>query len=508
MRKKGKRPSAWLQILVVSVTLAAIAAAVFLSYRDHRETLRLATTQFNQQQLILARSAATGIETFIAGMNDDLLSLSVFPVVQRMEPGILERMKALYMGTPPETSSRRLDKNGILCFIYPNEGWRKELVGRDYSNEAFFQQVKETGDVVVSGVIINEVGERRIRVAKPVYVENVRGTEEFNGVIIASFDPETLASLYIFPIVSGETGYAWLLDEDGVFLAHHEAEFVGKDAFKIREETNPELSYASVNHIQRKMLTGEEGVGRYVSGWHRGERREIEKLVAYTPVHVGDHLWSVAVCAPSDEVKWIVSKAYRNHLYTLGFVILILAAAGGSFFIAFYRWTRSLEQEIETRKQAEERIAHLNAVLRAVRNVNQLITKIKDREELLQGACDNLIETRGYYSAWIALMEEDGEFVTAAQAGLGKDFLAVIDRLKHGEPVQCIRQAVKQPGTVVVANLAIECGDCPLVGTYAGKARMMARLEYERPAQHRGGSQAGAGRGGTPRSQPGAQDTQ
>jgi hypothetical protein len=227
------------------------------------------------------------------------------------------------------------------------------------------------------------------------------------------------------------------------------------------------------------MLTGEEGVGRYVSGWHRGERREIEKLVAYTPVHVGDHLWSVAVCAPSDEVKWIVSKAYRNHLYTLGFVILILAAAGGSFFIAFYRWTRSLEQEIETRKQAEERIAHLNAVLRAVRNVNQLITKIKDREELLQGACDNLIETRGYYSAWIALMEEDGEFVTAAQAGLGKDFLAVIDRLKHGEPVQCIRQAVKQPGTVVVANLAIECGDCPLVGTYAGKARMMARLEYE-----------------------------
>ena len=338
MRKKGKRPSVWLQLTIVTVTLAAIAAVVFLSFRDHRETLQLASTQFNQQQLILARSAATGIETFIAGINDDLLALSVFPVVQRMEPGILERMKALYMGTPPETSSRRLDGNGILRFIYPNEGWRGELVGRDYSNEAFFQQAKEAGDVVVSGMIINEVGERRIRVAKPVYVENGRGTEEFNGVIIASFDPETLANLYISPIVSGETGYAWLLDEDGVFLAHHEEGFVGEDAFKIREETNPELSYDSINNIQRQMLTGEEGVSRYVSGWHRGERGEIEKIVAYIPVRVGDHLWSVAVCAPVDEVEWIVSKAYRNQLYTLGFIVLILAAAGGSFFIALYCW--------------------------------------------------------------------------------------------------------------------------------------------------------------------------
>jgi PAS domain S-box-containing protein len=473
------RFASWLQVLIVTVTLAAIVAALFLSDRSQRETTRLATEQFNQQQLILARSAAVGIEHFIADVEDDLLALSNFPVVQRMKPGILERMEVLYTGFPPETSSRRLDKNGILRFIYPNEGWRKDLIGQDYSGEAFFQQVKKTGEVVVSGLIINEVGERRIRVARLVCIEDEEGTSEFNGIIIDSFDPDTLASLYISPILSGETGYAWLLNENGLFLAHHEEEFVGEDAFKVRAETNPELFYDSINNIQRQMMNGEEGVGRYASGWHRGERGEIEKLVAYTPVRVGDHLWSVAVCAPVDEVEWITSKAYRNELYTLGFIVLIMAAAGASFFIAFYRWTRSLEQEVETRRRAEERVVHLNAVLRAVRNVNQLITKIKDREKLLQGACDNLIETRGYHSAWIALMEEDGGFVTTAQAGVSKDFPAVIDRLKRGELLQCIREAVEQSGVVVVENPAIECVNCPLAGTYASRARAIARLEYE-----------------------------
>ena len=477
--KNGKKPPVLVCVLIIAITLTAIAGTVFLGQKNHRETVRLATEEFNQQQLILARSAATGIETFVADTDDDLLALSSFPVVQKIEPGILERMEVLYMGIPPKTSSRRLDKNGILRFIYPNEGWRKDLVGRDYSHETFFQKAKETGKVAISGLIINEVGERRIRIVRPVYIEDEKGDREFNGVIMCSVDPETLSKLYISPIVSGETGYAWLLNEDGIFLAHHEAEFLGRDAFKVRAETNPELSYDAIDRIQRLMMAAEEGVSRYISGWHRGETGIVEKLVAYRPVHVFDKAWSVAVCASVDEVERITQKARRNELHALGFTILILTAAGVFFFIAFYRWTRSLQQEIERRREAEERIVHLNAVLRAIRNINQLITKVKDREKLLQGACNNLIETRGYHSAWIALMEEDGRFTTAAQAGVNSSFSAMIDKLKSGELTRCIRQAVEQSSVIVVANPAVECGECPLIGTYAGKARAIARMEYE-----------------------------
>ena len=477
--KNGKRPSVLLYIIIIAITVAAIAVTIFLGKKNYRETIRLATEQFNRQQLILARSAAKGIETFIADVDDDLLVLSNFSVVQRMETGILDRMEVLNQGIPPQTSSRRLDKNGILRFIYPNEGWWKDLIGQDYSQETWFQKAKKTGEVVISGLIINEAGERRIRLVRPIYVENKKETREFNGVIICSINPETMANLYIYPMVSGDTGYAWLLNEQGIFLAHHEEGFAGLDAFKVRAETNPELSYNIINNIQQRMMAGEEGAGHYVSGWHRSEKGEIEKLIAYTPVHVFEKLWSVAVCAPVDEVERITGKAYSNELYTEGFIILILTAAGFFSFIAIYRQARILEKEIEIRKHAEKRIVHLNAVLQAIRNVNQLITKVKDRERLLQGACDSLIKIRGYNSAWIALIEGDGRYITAAQAGAGTGFTAMVDSLKHGELTHCMHQAVDQSGVFVVADPAVECGDCPLVGIYTDKARLIARLEHE-----------------------------
>lgn len=356
---KDRRPSTLLLVFVIILTLAAIITTIYLSDRNHREIVRLATEQFNQQQLILARSAAIGIEHFIADIEDDVLALSKLPVVQRMEYGTLENMEIVFGGIPPQTSSRRLDKNGVLRYIYPFEGWRQELVGGDYSQELYFQKAKETGKVVISSLIVNEVGERRIRLVMPVYIENKKGEKEFNGVIICSFDPEILNTLYISPIISGKTGYAKLLNEEGTFLAHYEKEFIGQDAFKVRAEMNPEFSYDAINKIQRKMMAGEEGVDRYISGWHRGQRGKIEKLIAYVPVHVFDKIWSVAVCAPVEEVEWITNKAYLNELYILGFIIILLVSAGIFFFIVFYRWSQSLKQEIEIRKQAERELKKL-----------------------------------------------------------------------------------------------------------------------------------------------------
>ncbi len=344
-----KRRGGLQQVLIAAVTLIAVAVAIFLSGRTYRETRKMAIEQFHQQELILARSVAIGIRGFIEYLEDDLLALSGFPVVQRMEPGILKTMKVLFMGIHLQTSYRRLDKDGILRFIYHNKGWRKELIGRDYSKEAYFQKVRETGNVVISGLVTNEIGERRIRVVRPVYIEGKKGTREFNGVIIGSFDPSTLNDLFIAPIVAGKSGYAWLLNGYGTILAHYEDGFIGRNAFEVRVERNPDISCKAIDQIQGRMMAGEEGVGRYVSGWHRGQTGKIDKLMAYTPVRINDHTWSVAVCAPVSEVEETIRVITRSNLYTLGFVILALVLGGVLLFISSYRWSRSLEREVASR---------------------------------------------------------------------------------------------------------------------------------------------------------------
>jgi PAS domain S-box-containing protein len=139
---------------------------------------------------------------------------------------------------------------------------------------------------------------------------------------------------------------------------------------------------------------------------------------------------------------------------------------------------RTAMSDITERKQAEERLEHLNLVLRAIGRVNQLIARERDRDGLLRCACDSLIETRGYYHAWITLLDEAGGLVTTAEAGLGKEFPPMVERLKRGELTACGRRALTQSEVVVTEDPPSACADCPLSATYGGRGAMTVRLEH------------------------------
>lgn len=76
------------------------------------------------------------------------------------------------------------------------------------------------------------------------------------------------------------------------------------------------------------------------------------------------------------------------------------------------------------RKRAEDHIQHLQSVLQAIRNVNQLIIHEKNQQRLLQGTCEILNQTRNYKLIWIGLVEEGTKDVLpAAQAGFEEGYL-------------------------------------------------------------------------------------
>jgi PAS domain S-box-containing protein len=161
----------------------------------------------------------------------------------------------------------------------------------------------------------------------------------------------------------------------------------------------------------------------------------------------------------SGSIKWVmesvVSVQYLKRRATLGDFI-----------------------DITERKQVEEKVQHLNLVLQAIRDINQLIARGTDRDGLLKGACDTFVKTRGYYSAWIALLDESGKLVTAAEAGLGKSFLQVMERLKRGELPHCGCKVLEKPGVLVMKDVSSECEDCPVVKKGTRRGAMSVRLEY------------------------------
>jgi PAS domain S-box-containing protein len=90
---------------------------------------------------------------------------------------------------------------------------------------------------------------------------------------------------------------------------------------------------------------------------------------------------------------------------------------------------------------AKERIAHLNNVLRAIRDVNQLIVHERDRTALINKGCRLLVDNRGYTATLIILVNETGRPVSWAQAGMDGTFEALQALLKNGGLPPCCNRA-------------------------------------------------------------------
>ena len=109
---------------------------------------------------------------------------------------------------------------------------------------------------------------------------------------------------------------------------------------------------------------------------------------------------------------------------------------------------------------------HLNRTLKAIRQVNHIITKERNLATMIQNICDALISTRGYSSAWIALYNmKTGVLDKTAAAGVPKTNLENLSALLKSEQLCfCVSLATKKPGIVTIEDVENHCGDCPLLG--------------------------------------------
>ena len=137
-----------------------------------------------------------------------------------------------------------------------------------------------------------------------------------------------------------------------------------------------------------------------------------------------------------------------------------------------------LQKEVAERRRAEEKAEHLNDMLRAIRNINQLIVRETDRSRLLDGVCASLTEARGYRHTWIALVDKSHQLITAAQAGLDDDFQLLFDQMRRTELVDFARRALSERETLVVEGPSAAFHDSPLSERYAGCRTVAVRLEY------------------------------
>ncbi|MEN6487000.1 MAG: ATP-binding protein [Syntrophobacteraceae bacterium] len=336
-------------LCVIAVTGAVLMASIILTVWAGHIVRQVVTDQFNSEQLAVARGAKHFVEREFNNLERELASLArSFSENRPVQPSS--------SGTDFKIFSHIM-KNGVrLVEVVDVEG-RQKWVYFPPGRSPTIEPLDESSLPKIPPGFFNE---HPLWVSVPL----VRGTETYLIVAIPvqGDAPRTvyyhvniswLLDPYLKSVCSGRTGYAWIIDGNGTFLFHPNTDYVGKNAFQVREDIFPGPYHSKIRMDQpERMLQGLEGSGFYHSNWHRGKTDAIRKLVAHTPIRISSYppqLWSVAVTAPAHEIEEAIWKNLYWQLIFLGLVVSVLALAAGTIFCLEMRWCRTLENLVQSR---------------------------------------------------------------------------------------------------------------------------------------------------------------
>lgn len=354
---------------VAAFSLGLFLLAVILGlvgYRTNHELEATVTNLFNRQQLLLARQIAHDIRNHFSFLETSLRTLDALrPSGVTGLAGVedLDRMfRLLAAWNVSALGHAPLDGSGALAVTADGIAHGTELT-TVLADSLAWERAQADGDRVYIGP--DMVPQDGPFAGRHIMVMAARtgGTpdEPGSGLDFLVVDAMAVARRYAQDVRSGETGYAWIINRDGIFLSHYEDRFLGQSAFSVRGERDPRISYSRINELMaEKLLKGQEGMDWYVSGWHRGVVGEMKKLLAYSPVQYAgrehpERLWSVGLAAPTTEVFGILRPfLVQQWLVTAMSVLLSLAVLAAVIYLSL-RWAELLHREVD-QKTADLRV--------------------------------------------------------------------------------------------------------------------------------------------------------
>jgi signal transduction histidine kinase/DNA-binding response OmpR family regulator len=118
---------------------------------------------------------------------------------------------------------------------------------------------------------------------------------------------------------------------------------------------------------------------------------------------------------------------------------------------------KSLENKVI---QRTHNIKNINAVLRAIRDINQLIIKEKNRKKLIKKACNIIIKSNVFQNVWIALTDKDNKVTDFFENGIKSKHQKSFKEMFHGSIPFCMKEALKTDDILLIDEKTKECGTC------------------------------------------------
>ena len=150
-------------------------------------------------------------------------------------------------------------------------------IGMDLSNREYIKKAKDTGNVVLSNVLISKTDGTPIIVC----IAPIKYNETISGYLFTALNCATFSDKFIKPLKIGENGYGFIADNQGIILAHRNQDLVLKTNLN-------EFAWG------KQIEDMKNGTIHYTFDGHT-------KMVSFDTDKLSG--WTIAICASIDDIN-------------------------------------------------------------------------------------------------------------------------------------------------------------------------------------------------------------
>ena len=241
-------------MVVLAVALTVLIGVI--GYSTSRQIQETITQQFNHQQLTLARKISNHIQNQISYLQNTLLGIRKVRELNDLRAGASPKNFWNYQQilTGDVLAIMVLDRQGQPVWKTQDPSWEpSEIPLPSPESLAEYLPSALVPDRIWVGRTFSLAGKWVLPMMAP-FGRTGNGATEVRGAIVLILDAIHLAKKATYGVVSGSTGYAWVINPQGILLDHFEADFVGRSIFEVRQARNPNISYRAIDDLTREKL--------------------------------------------------------------------------------------------------------------------------------------------------------------------------------------------------------------------------------------------------------------
>lgn len=399
--------------IIIGILIIVVSALITLNIFFQNTLQFEMAVQFNKQQLLLARSIAGAISSYISFMKEEVTEvaykLSEKDLVKRKDFDSIVKRKLRHEGMIKGDTGFFNEKGDVKVLLGDGEVVRRYLP-----------------DLLLEGGGIREGDSKIIElpsllaILSPVYKEGHR-----SGTVFFLLKIDDVGKGFLMDIKSGTRGYAWMMDDKGYLLYHPtQPQMVGKNLYVTDQSC---FKCHKSFEVEKRILEEKgENFGVYVAP--TGE----DKVLAYSTADIGSSKWIVAVSAPYSEVTLAIQRSMKLYSW------LIISIFATTTIVAAMLIVMNRK-----RVQAEERARHQEELERYAENLEKEVA-IRTRE--LSAEKEKLNTIVSAIGSGIVLINREGK-------------------------IEWTNQKMKEMAGIDITGKYCEeiCADCTIVSSYSEK---------------------------------------